>query len=248
MTQSKARSKLWNGINGATGVQVLTAGGTLGTGNIAYGANIPAAGDTIGVLGVTFTFYANGAAPSTPEAIELDASPSVANSLAAAEPVIEAHPLIGTGTGGISNVDVTNINADLTFRFNPAVQAATITSDTTSVTVTDFSAGDVAPTLNTSKSAVYLEWADAGSTLGIIQVPDGTVDGQSFEIFSVSEATVGDTIELYGNFAGSKDRVTIAGAAGDGGTFYWDAGNAAWKLTKATNTAIDATLQAAQAL
>jgi len=248
MTQSKARSKLWDNINGATGVQVLTAGGTLGTGNIAYATNVPQAGDTITVLGVTFTFYANGAAPSTDEAIELNASPTVANSLAAAETKIEAHPLIGAGTGGITNVDVTNTNADLTFRFHPATQSCTIAADTTDVTVTAFSAGNAAIAINPSKASVYTEWADAGSTLGIIDVPDGTVDGQSFEFYCVSEATAGDTIELYGNFAGSKDRVTIAGAAGDGGTFYWDAANSAWKLTKATNTAISATLQKALAL
>lgn len=237
MTQSKARSKLWAGINGATGAQVLTVGGTLGTANIAFAAQ-PTATDTLTINGTVFTFVA-----AEVLAADIEIKGSLALTLAEAETRIEGHADAGVVNRILANVDVTDTDTDLTFRFYPGQTGSAVSStDGANTTDTAFSAGDAAPYIDINKTTVYTEWADASTTLGIIELPNGTIDGQMIELYCVSEATAGDTIEIYGNFTGDKNRVTVVGAAADGATFYWDKANTVWKLTKATNVAIHATL------
>jgi hypothetical protein len=241
MSQSKARAKLWNSINGATGVQVVTEGGTFGSQSTAFTAN-PTEGDTITINGVVFTFY--DTLPAVDTTIEIEIGVDLATTLASAETLIEAHPSVGTDSGVLSNVDVTNTNADLSFTWMPGVTGVMATS-TDGVNTTDgaYTAGTAAPKINPVKTAVFSEWADAGSTLTYLTLKDGTVDGQMFEFYCASETTAGDTIGILGTFVGGDNLATVTGAAGDGATFYWV--DDAWKMTKATNTALSHTNEVA---
>lgn len=238
MSQSKARSKLWGGINGATGAQVLTAGGTTGTGNVAFTAN-PTALDTITVNGTVFTFVATAST-----AVNINIKGTLALTLAEAETVIEANTTVGKTSGVIMNVDVTNTDADLTFSFYPNADVTVFESSTDGANTTDtaYSAGS-AVYVNTSKSQCLLEWADAGSTLTYLTLRDGSVDGQMIEIYSVSEATAGDTIGVLGNFGATNNLGTSVGAAADGAVLYWSSGQ--WNVKSSTNFTLSATTAAA---
>jgi hypothetical protein len=247
MTQSKARSKLWNKINGSTGVQVVTSGGTFGSQSTAFTAN-PTEGDSITINGTTFTFYDNGNTPGTDATVEIEmaGTPALATSLEAAETLIEAHPSVGTGSGVLSNVDVTDTDTDLSFTWMPGVTGVMVTStDGANTTDGAYSAGTAATAINPAKAAIYSEWADAGSTLTYLTLADGTVDGQAFEFYCASETTAGDTIGILGSFLAGDNLATVTGAAGDGATFYWDQTNGLWKMTKATNVALSHTNEVA---
>lgn len=245
MTQSKSRSKLWAGINGATGAQILTAGGTLGTGNVAFTAN-PTADDTITVNGTVFTFIAGAST-----AVDINIKGTLALTLAEAETVIEANTTVGTNVGGsgvICNVDVTNTDADLTFRFYPNATVTAFVSSTDGANTTDtgYVAGS-AVYLNASKAEVLLEWADASGTLTYLTLPNGTVAGQLLEIFTVSVATSTDSVGVLGDFGGTNNLVTIGGdtsfLATEGCTLYWNGGQ--WNIKVENDAVASATTAAA---
>ena len=250
MSQSKARATLWNAINGATGVQVLSAGGAMGTANIAF-TLVPTEGDTItvtvGSTATVFTFWETANVPGVDATVEIDIGANLAAALAAAETIIESNltvgPIIG-GAGVISNVDVTNTDADLSFTTYPQISGITIVSSTDGANTTDtaFSAGSVIR-MQTSKAQVLTTWADASSTLTYLTLPDGTYDGQMLELYSVSETTAGDTVGVLGNFGSTNNLGTSVGAAADGATLYWNSGQ--WNVKVSTNFTLSATTAAA---
>lgn len=240
MSQSKARSKLWNSINGAMGAQVVTAGGTLGTQSTAFTAN-PTAADTLTINGVVFTFYTNGALPAVNAEIEIELEGTLALTLANAETVIESN---STLANILANVDVTNTDADLSFTWLPGVTGMLVTStDGANTTDGAYVAGTAATSINPAKSTILSEWADAGSTLTYLNLADGKIDGQLIEFYCVSETTAGDTIGILGTFAGGDNLATVVGAAADGATFYWSGGM--WNMIKATNTTLSNTNEVA---
>jgi len=247
MGQTKARSKIWESINGATGSQTVTAGGTFGSQSTSFAAN-PTEGDYITINEVVFTFYDNGNTPGVDATVEIEmaGSPALATSLAAAETLIEAHPV--TGARILSNVDVTDTDSDLSFTWLPNVTGVMVTStDGANTTDTAYSAGTTAVSINPAKSTVFSEWADASSTLTYLMLGDGKpeTDGQLVEFYCASETTAGDTIGIIGSFLAGDNLATVTGAAGDGATFYWSQADAIWKMTKATNTALSNTNEVA---
>lgn len=238
MAQTKARAKLWAGINGATGAQVLTAGGTLGTGNIAFTAN-PSAGDYITVNSTVFTFTSTAST-----ATNINIKGSLALTLAEAETVIEAHSI---ASNIVANVDVTNTDADLTFTFYPNAYVHTFASSTDGDNTTDtaYEAGDEAAIINTTKSQALLEWADASGTLTYLMLPDGTVNGQMIELYFVSVAETTDSVGVLGTFASGDNLLTLGATlvAGDTSVLYWSGG--VWKEKVGQNSAFSHTNEVA---
>jgi len=232
----------WNAINGGRGAQVLTAGGSLGTANIAFTAN-PTAGDTIRVNNTIFTI---SAAASTTTNINLKGT--LALTLAEAETVIQSNPTVGIGSGIIVNVDVTNTNADLTFRFHPNafVYAFASSTDGDNTTDTGYAAGTGAPRIDLNKSEVLLEWANASAALTYLDLPKGKFDGQLLSIYAVSVANSGDSVGIIGNFASSNNLLTIGGGttflAAEGCTLYWSTSGGVWKV-KVASDAVASTMQ-----
>jgi hypothetical protein len=232
----------WNAINGGKGAQVLTAGGSLGTANIAFTAN-PVAGTTIRVNNTIFTISADA---STTTNINLKGT--LALTLAEAETVIQSNPTVGVGSGVIVNVDVTNTNADLTFRFHPNafVYAFASSTDGGNTTDTGYVAGTGAPRIDLNKSEVLLEWASASAALTYLDLPKGRFDGQLLSIYAVSVANSGDSVGIIGDFASSNNLLTIGGSttflATEGCTLYWSNSGGVWKV-KVANDAVASTMQ-----
>ena len=225
MTQSKARSKLWDGINGATGVQVPAVGGTLGTANVQFTAN-PTEADTLTVNGNIFVFTAT---PTT--GLHIEILGTLALTLADAETVIEAYAALDVV---VANVDVTDTNTDLSFQFLPNVTGVVATSTNGANTTDDaYVAGTACPSINISTGAVFFEIGSPGA-IGYYVLPNGTQDGQSVELYVVSSGDSSD-LGIKGAFASSNNLGTLGGAAADGAVVYWDKTNSIWKSTKATN-------------
>jgi hypothetical protein len=232
----------WNAINGGKGAQVLTAGGSLGTANIAFTAN-PTAGDTIRINNTIFTIVSTAST-----ATNINRKGTLALTLAEAETVIQNNPTVGIGSGVIVNVDVTDTDSDLTFRFHPNAFVYTFASSTNGDNTTDtgYAAGTGAPRIDLNKSEVLLEWASAGATLKYLDLPKGKFDGQLLSIYAVSVANSGDTVGIIGDFASSNNLLTIGGGttflAAEGCTLYWSTSGGVWKV-KVANDAVASALQ-----
>lgn len=247
MTQSKARANLWNHINGATGAQILSAGGTMGTAKIEFTAQVTE-GDYITVTdangnATVFTFYDTGNLPGVDSTIEIDKGANLAAALAAAETKIQAHGTVGAvpgGSGIIANVDVTDTDTDLDFQIYPHLAGVTITSSTDGANTADTAVTDGSVVyVNPVKSKVLLTWADATPNLTYLTLPNGTYDGQVLEFYCVSEAAAADTIGVLADYGSTNNTITITGAAGDGVSLYWNSGQ--WNIEKATNATASAT-------
>lgn len=232
----------WDAINGGRGAQVLTAGGSLGTANIAFTAN-PTAGDTIRINNTIFTITSTAST-----ATNINRKGTLALTLAEAETVIQNNPTVGIGSGVIVNVDVTNTDADLTFRFHPNafVYAFASSTDGGNTTDTGYAAGTGAPRIDVNKSEVLLEWASASATLKYLDLPDGKFDGQLLSVYAVSVANSGDSVGIIGKYASSNNLLTIGGGTtflvGEGCTLYWSGTSGIWKV-KVANDAVASAMQ-----
>jgi hypothetical protein len=229
-----------NAINGGRGAQVLTAGGSLGAANIAFTAN-PTVGDTVRINNTIFTIVSTASTETN-----INRKGTLALTLAEAETVIQNNPTVGVGSGIIVNVDVTDTNTDLTFRFHPNAFVYNFVSSTNGANTTDtaYVAGTGAPRIDLSKSEVLLEWASASAALKYLDLPDGWFEGQLLTIYAVSVANSGDSVGIIGKFASSNNLLTIGGGTtflvGEGCTLYWSSG--IWKV-KVANDAVASALQ-----
>ena len=228
MSQNKSRENLWAGIMGSAAT--LTSGGKAASGNIAFTSQ-PANADSFTIGATTFSFYTSGSEPGLDTSIEITIAGTLALTLAAAETKVEAHAVAGTAGRVLINVDVTNIDADLSFTAYPGVTPALVSSTNTANTADTVFTGAVStPSVDVEdvqKSQVALEWLDDGTSAAYVTLNDGQ-EGQEVMIYHVSEATAGDSVVFIGSFGGANNLATIA-AAGDYSNLRFISG--AWRET-----------------